>query len=302
MAHHSKDKVFKKIIKKYPQEFLKYLGLDYEFIKMLDTTVFNSAGDESRLDILMHVKYKGNMKNHFIEKGVCDENEVMNFSELADLLLDIEIQSTLISEYLIKRTHNYCSKTHMEHNITVKPLIISTIEPKSKTITRNIIDGEKFTIEVISLTEKDADKRLNKITEKVENNEELNPYDIFDLVFLQFMTSGTYSQAELYGLSQRLVKQANMNPEDKQEVIDLLYLYLEDTIKLEEYDIVRGDLMTGVRSRYIQDEKNQSKEEGIKIGEERGEKRGEEKLMKKVVNLLNESKDLNEFKELLNAS
>ena len=95
-----------------------------------------------------------------------------------------------------------------------------------------------------------------------------------------------------------------------------------------EYDIVRGDLMTGVRSRYIQDEKNQSKEEGIKIGEkrgeekgikigeERGEKRGKEKgikigeergekrgkLMKKVVNLLNESKDLNEFKELLNAS
>ena len=44
--------------------------------------------------------------------------------------------------------------------------------------------------------------------------------------------------------------------------------------------------MTGIRSRYIQDEKNQSKEEGIKIGEE--------KVMNKiVVNLLKESNDIN---------
>ena len=38
--------------------------------------------------------------------------------------------------------------------------------------------------------------------------------------------------------------------------------------------------MTGVRSRYIQDEKNQSKEEGIKIGMERGMKKGMKKGIK----------------------
>ena len=58
-----------------------------------------------------------------------------------------------------------------------------------------------------------------------------------------------------------------MDMEDRQEIIDLLYLYLDDTVKIEDYEKVRGDLMTGIRSRYIQDEKNQSKEEGIKIGE-----------------------------------
>ena len=74
--------------------------------------------------------------------------------------------------------------------------------------------------------------------------------------------------------------------EDRQEINDLLYLYLEDTVKIEDYEKVRGDLMTGIRSRYIQDEKNQSKEEGIKIGEE--------KVMNKiVVNLLKESNDIN---------
>lgn len=74
--------------------------------------------------------------------------------------------------------------------------------------------------------------------------------------------------------------------EDRQEIIDLLYLYLDDTVKIEDYEKVRGDLMTGIRSRYIQDEKNQSKEEGIKIGEE--------KVMNKiVVNLLKESNDIN---------
>lgn len=77
-----------------------------------------------------------------------------------------------------------------------------------------------------------------------------------------------------------------MDMEDRQEIIDLLYLYLDDTVKIEDYEKVRGDLMTGIRSRYIQDEKNQSKEEGIKIGEE--------KVMNKiVVNLLKESNDIN---------
>jgi len=100
------------------------------------------------------------------------------------------------------------------------------------------------------------------------------------------MTSRTYSKSELYGLSLRLIKEANMDMEDRQEIIDLLYLYLDDTVKIEDYEKVRGDLMTGIRSRYIQDEKNQSKEEGIKIGEE--------KVMNKiVVNLLKESNDIN---------
>lgn len=286
MAYQSKDKVFKKIIRKYPQEFLIYLGLEYEFIKMMDTTVFGSSGEESRLDILMHVRKKGNIKNSYLNNEVHDKKEQLELEEDLDILLDIELQSTIVREYLINRTHTYCSKAHSEYNLPVKPLILSTVEPKSRIINSEVLKGEKFTINIISLTEKDADKCLNKITKKVENNEELNPYDVFDLIFLQFMTSRTYSKSELYGLSLRLIKEANMDMEDRQEIIDLLYLYLDDTVKIEDYEKVRGDLMTGIRSRYIQDEKNQSKEEGIKIGEE--------KVMNKiVVNLLKESNDIN---------
>ncbi len=85
MAYQSKDKVFKKIIRKYPQEFLIYLGLEYEFIKMMDTTVFGSSGEESRLDILMHVRKKGNIKNSYLNNEVHDKKEQLELEEDLDI-------------------------------------------------------------------------------------------------------------------------------------------------------------------------------------------------------------------------
>ena len=75
-------------------------------------------------------------------------------------LFNNEIQSTLMNEYLIRRSHNYASKTSLEYGLPVESFVLSTVEPKSRKIIREIAKGEKFTIDVATLTEKDADKAI----------------------------------------------------------------------------------------------------------------------------------------------
>lgn len=273
-----KNRIFKRIIKKYPQKFLKYLGFDYEFIKLLDSIELYSTWENSKIDILMHVKER-------IDKNPSEENEYTNLEENSSFILHIEIRKSLVNRHIACENFEYASETYFQYRLPSKIVIISADEPKSKPLIMEIILDSPYTITIISLSEKSADECLNKITKKVENNEELNPYDLFDLIFLQFMTSSKYNQAELYEFSLRLVKEAKIDAEDRQEITDLLYLYLEDIVKMEEYEKVREDLMTGTISRYIQDEKNQTKDE----------------LMNKiVVNLLKENKDINFIQRITN--
>lgn len=99
-----------------------------------------------------------------------------------------------MNEYLIRRSHNYASKSSLEYGLPVESFVLSTVEPKSRKIIREIAKGEKFTIDVATLTEKDADKVIYTISNKIENKHRLNPYDLFDLIFLPYMTSNTYNQ------------------------------------------------------------------------------------------------------------
>ena len=135
-----------------------------------------------------------------------------------------------MNEYLIRRSHNYASKSSLEYGLPVESFVLSTVEPKSRKIIREIAKGEKFTIDVATLTEKDADKAIYTITKKIENKHQLNPYDLFDLIFLPYMTSNTYNQKELYVISVKLTHQAIIDPEDKEEIMDLLEWSLDDII------------------------------------------------------------------------
>lgn len=201
-----------------------------------------------------------------------------------------------MNEYLIRRSHNYASKSSLEYGLPVESFVLSTVEPKSRKIIREIAKGEKFTINVATLTEKDADKVIYTISNKIENKHRLNPYDLFDLIFLPYMTSNTYNQKELYVISVKLTHQAIIDPEDKAEIMDLLEWSLDDFIKTEkEYMQYEGDLMGNIHSRFVERVKEESLEKGIKIGEEKGIKQGEQNI---IINLLNEFKDIDYIQQI----
>ncbi len=164
----------------------------------------------------------------------------------------------------------------------VEPFFISTVELKSRKASVEIVKGEKFTADVLSLTEMDADKRLNRISKKLENNEELIPYDFFDLAFLPFMTSKKHSQVKLYSISLKICAQGVKETEDKVGIRDILDWYFEDLVKTnEDYELVQGDMMNDIRARYIQDEREDARKEGkIEL---------EEKI---ITNILNEINDV----------
>lgn len=193
-----------------------------------------------------------------------------------------------MNEYLIRRSHNYASKSSLEYGLPVESFVLSTVEPKSRKIIREIAKGEKFTIDVATLTEKDADKAIYTITKKIENKHQLNPYDLFDLIFLPYMTSNTYNQKELYVLSVKLTHQAIIDPEDKEEIMDLLEWSLDDFIKTEkEYMQYEGDLMGNIHSRFVERVKEESLEKGIKQGEQNI-----------IINLLKEFKDIDYIQQI----
>ena len=265
MVHQAKDKVFRRMIRKYPQEYLIYSGKNYVFLGFEDSVVFGSIGEESRMDIAMKVLEVEEDDFWDYINGLRDMKD-----ENGAFLFNNEIQSTLMNEYLIRRSHNYASKS------------------KSRKIIREIAKGEKFTIDVATLTEKDADKAIYTITKKIENKHQLNPYDLFDLIFLPYMTSNTYNQKELYVISVKLTHQAIIDPEDKEEIMDLLEWSLDDFIKTEkEYMQYEGDLMGNIHSRFVERVKEESLEKGIKQGEQNI-----------IINLLKEFKDIDYIQQI----
>ena len=291
MVHQAKDKVFRRMIRKYPQEYLIYSGKNYVFLGFEDSVVFGSIGEESRMDIAMKVLEVEEDDFWDYINGLRDMKD-----ENGAFLFNNEIQSTLMNEYLIRRSHNYASKSSLEYGLPVESFVLSTVEPKSRKIIREIAKGEKFTIDVATLTEKDADKAIYTITKKIENKHQLNPYDLFDLIFLPYMTSNIYNQKELYVLSVKLTHQAIIDPEDKEEIMDLLEWSLDDFIKTEkEYMQYEGDLMGNIHSRFVERVKEESLEKGIKIGEEKGIKQGEQNI---IINLLKEFKDIDYIQQI----
>ena len=294
MVFQAKDRATKRMIKKYPQEYLRYIEKNYIHIDFIDTVVQGSTGNESRMDLLMKV-VEVDGESYWDYVSGLKEPDMKNA-----FLFNTEIQSTPMTDKLIRRSHNYASKASFEYGIPVESFVLSMAEVESRKISMEISKGDKFTIDVLSLTEKDADKSINNIKEKIENKCQLNPCDLFDLMFLPFMTSRKYNQNELYRQSVKITNQAIIDPEDEIEIKDCLEWHLDDFVKNEEeYNLIIGDLMKGMRSRYIEDVKKASIEKGIiigeAIGEEKGEKKGERKL---IATMLNETGDIDHIHEI----
>ena len=187
MVHHSKDKVPRKLMDMYPQSLVDWIGKNYEVIECKSPVIMDSDGNEGIADGLITVIKR-------LPEGI-EKTENLPF------IFNPEIQSSWVTPKILIRSHGYCNKACLQYGMPVEPFFISTVELKSRKASVEIVKGEKFTADVLSLTEMDADKRLNRISKKLENNEELIPYDFFDLAFLPFMTSKKHSQVKLYSIS-----------------------------------------------------------------------------------------------------
>ena len=45
-----------------------------------------------------------------------------------------------MNEYLIRRSHNYASKSSLEYGLPVESFVLSTVEPKSRKIIRENLE------------------------------------------------------------------------------------------------------------------------------------------------------------------
>ena len=285
MVHHSKDKVPRKLMDMYPQSLVDWIGKNYEVIECKSPVIMDSDGNEGIADGLITVIKR-------LPEGI-EKTENLPF------IFNPEIQSSWVTPKILIRSHGYCNKACLQYGMPVEPFFISTVELKSRKASVEIVKGEKFTADVLSLTEMDADKRLNRISKKLENNEELIPYDFFDLAFLPFMTSKKHSQVKLYSISLKNCAQGVKDTEDKVGIRDILDWYFEDLVKTnEDYELVQGDMMNDIRARYIQDEREDARKEGIKEGEIKGKIKGKiegkmEERKQVITNMLKETDDIN---------
>ena len=232
MVHHSKDKVPRKLMDMYPQSLVDWIGKNYEVIECKSPVIMDSDGNEGIADGLITVIKR-------LPEGIEKTGNL-------PFIFNPEIQSSWVTPKILIRSHGYCNKACLQYGMPVEPFFISTVELKSRKASVEIVKGEK-----------------NRISKKLENNEELIPYDFFDLAFLPFMTSKKHNQVKLYSISLKNCAQGVKETEDKVGIRDILDWYFEDLVKTnEDYELVQGDMMNDIRARYIQDEREDARKEG----------------------------------------
>lgn len=159
--HKPYDKIFKTIFKKNPNGFFIMLKIPGEFKGFMDSEIINYFYQELHVDII-----------------------IKNFE---NMICIIEFQSTKLSLDDITRFGNYMASLVHKEKKHVQLYVVTIANEKVKKISKNFGDYG-FTIHIISLTEFDYNKALNRINTKIKNNEVFNEEDIVLLELLPLMT------------------------------------------------------------------------------------------------------------------
>lgn len=106
-------------------------------------------------------------------------------TELDEIFI-IEFQSTKLTLDDITRFGNYMGSLVQKYKMDIHLYVISIANEKEKKIIKKFGDYV-FTIYIVSLTDLDYNKALNRINYKIENNEEFKDEDIVLLEIIPFM-------------------------------------------------------------------------------------------------------------------
>lgn len=168
--HRPYDKIFKTILKRNPKGSLIALKIPANFEGFLDSEIINYFYQELHVDIII--------------------------KSYEDGIYIIEFQSTKLNLDDITRFGNYMGSIVQKYKMDIHLYVISIADEKRKKIIKKFGDYV-FTIHIVSLTDFDYNKALNRINNKLENNEEFKEEDIVLLEIMPFMTNKNKKKKKL---------------------------------------------------------------------------------------------------------
>ncbi len=258
-----RTKFLKKISRDFYNEFSEYFNLEYKLVKTLPSELFN-------------LNIKNQIPDHIARRK---DGGYLIF----------EFQSTALRKDDILRFFGYASRIYQETGESVDLVVFSTIEKKDNEIIVKWGQGNQFTIHIKSLKEKKAEIALNKIKDRIRNNESARTEDIISLVFLPFFTSEKSLQErfkELYDLTKKI----KMDPKDRDTVESMQIILTEKLIKDKTS---KKELRKLIRMRLtiIEDIMKEERELGIEQGKR-----------SIIQNMLKKGMDINEISTITDIS
>lgn len=150
-----------------------------------------------------------------------------------NILRNIEFQSTPITKEVLKRFFAYAASVNFKTNKSIETLVIVTYSTKEKSLEYPLNNETIFRVRIFSLKNIDADKRLERIENKVKNKEKLNKEDIHDIVLLPLMRS-KHSTEHIIRKTVKLSNECIVNEEDIIKIKSLQPLMINKFIKNEK--------------------------------------------------------------------
>ena len=131
--------------------------------------------------------------DHFINSELVDDGGTTYHMDIAfvdrrGFIAIVEFQSSVVTEDDVDRFMKYAVLTYLREGKNVHIYVISTVEEQDRVIKRKWNLFNEFTIYIKSLKSIDGNKTLNRIKQKIKNNE-VNNEDIADLETIIFMKS-----------------------------------------------------------------------------------------------------------------
>lgn len=265
--HKPYDKIFKTILKQNPKGSLTVLKIPAKFKGFLDSEIINYFYQELHVDIIIK-------------------------TELDEIFI-IEFQSTKLTLDDITRFGNYMGSLVQKYKMDIHLYVISIANEKRKKIIKKFGDYV-FTIYIVSLTDLDYNKALNRINYKIENNEEFKDEDIVLLEIIPFMAKKRKKRRKLLKTLAELTNKLDGKIRNSKliEIKTIQFvLACEILNNYEKEEIAAVITMKNIKKEEVfqgyltEEEKQKILEKGIKKGIERGEKNKEEEIAKNLIKL-----------------
>ena len=284
----NEDLIFKGEAQQYAPELLKLINIEGKIIKPLPTEYPDIEAKIYKPDIVL---------------------------ELEDKILILEFQSTYVDSADQRRFRHYTSILDINLIKSEKKIelhVLSTIEQEQVKVYK-INDYSNFIICIHSLKSYDANEVLNKINDKIKNNEELTRKDLMMLSLVCFMRNTDIKQSILN--SAETITKIQCLKDDMAGFIRGVLLIASDKFIDDEklnkkiIKMVVGKMKS--LDKYIEEEIEERMEKRLEERveerlEERLEERVEERLMennkKLIINLDNEGLSMETIAKSLSVS
>ena len=198
--HQLHDKVLKYLFNIFGQDFLNGLNINYTFKKAISTELIVLGVKSFYLDVLIET-----------EEGI---------------LLDIEFQSTKLYEKPLIRFYLYALFATIKYREEIETYIVSKEEKKTYTRTLKLNEKFKYPFKVISLKEVNGEELLDKLENKIKNNQEIGNDEIVQLILVGYSSFNQTIETIFKRAVKILEKIETLNKEVKANIkyiMELLY-------------------------------------------------------------------------------